>query len=79
MLYRFAIVSVALAALAGCDAPTGQGSGNAGSSAATAELAPPAGLSRDDLAVWNSMSDAAKADALAFIADGGTFREFYAL
>ncbi len=46
---------------------------------AGADLSPPPGLTREEMTIWNSMTDGAKAEAKAFIAGGGTFRDFYSV
>ncbi|MEO1551800.1 MAG: hypothetical protein AAFR93_15440 [Pseudomonadota bacterium] len=49
----------------------------AGPAAAAQDLSPPPGLTGEELVIWGALNDTAKADAKAFIADGGTFAEFY--
>lgn len=39
----------------------------------------PAGLTREETVIWNSLTDAAKREALIYIENGGTLKQFVAV
>ena len=39
----------------------------------------PAGLTAEEQLIWNSLSDQAKRDAVAYMNAGGSFRDFVAV
>ena len=43
------------------------------------EVAMPAGLTAEERLIWNSLSDEAKRDAVAYMEAGGSFRDFIAV
>lgn len=47
--------------------------------AATGETPMPAGLTAEERVIWNSLSAPAKAQAAAYIANGGTLKQFVAI
>jgi len=76
MKLLFPVVMIAAFGLAACD-ETSSGGEVAASGAATASATPqPAGLSGDEVTIWNSLSETAKAQAAEFIANGGTLTQF---
>ena len=76
---KFLIPVLALAAfgLSACDETAGTGSQT--EQAQTGGTPMPAGLTRDEQVIWNSLSEAAKVQAAEFIANGGTLTQFVAI
>ncbi len=73
------LVVIAAFGLVACDETT-SGGGGAASDAASASATPqPAGLSAEEVTIWNSLSEEAKVQAAEFIANGGTLTQFVAV
>jgi hypothetical protein len=81
MLKATLALTAAATLLMACEPPATGTGGTAASAPAPAagDLSPPAGLTRDELTIWNALADDKKAEAKKFIADGGTFRDFYSI
>lgn len=61
-------------------APGTTGAGTAPAAAtANGDIAMPAGLTAEEQLIWNSLSDQAKRDAVAYMQAGGSFRDFVAV
>ena len=71
------VLSIALG-LAACDDMAGSGNSDT-EQAQTGGTPMPAGLTRDEQVIWNSLSEAAKVQAAEFIANGGTLTQFVAI
>lgn len=80
MLARLSLALIPLAALAACETATSGDASEVAAPAAeaAADIPEPAGLTSDQKLIWASMTPAAKAEAVAFIENGGTFAQFIA-
>ena len=66
----------ALAAVSACSTPALSPLQQSTTPAAAAEITQPAGLSSDEVVIWNSLRPESKQAAAEFIADGGTLTQF---
>ena len=74
------LILIAALGLAACDETMSCGGDAASEPMADTSGTPmPAGLTRDEQTIWNSLSDTAKAQAAEFIANGGTLTQFVAV
>ena len=65
--------------VAGCTESTTGADPAPAAATSSGDTAMPAGLTAEEQLIWNSLSDQAKRDAVAYMDAGGSFRDFVAV